>query len=207
MWLATVALKGARSMMIAITNKCCEGAIEVATILSHGIAALALAKVFTGERMPMRFWAASAACAMLPDIDVIGFGFGIHYGDMLGHRGLTHSLAFALLIGIATVALLFREASPFSRSWFSMIIYFFVVTASHGVLDALTNGGLGVAFFAPFSNTRYFFSWRPIEVSPIGLDFFASRGGLVILSEAVWIWIPSALIISGAWMVRRIARH
>jgi hypothetical protein len=25
----------------------------------------------------------------------------------------------------------------------------FVVTASHGILDAMTDGGLGIAFFAP----------------------------------------------------------
>ena len=179
----------------------------MATILSHGIAALALGKGFTGERMPMRFWLASVVCAMLPDIDVIGFGFGIHYGDMLGHRALTHSLVFALLISIVTVALLFRDTNPFSKDWFSLVIYFFVVTASHGVLDALTNGGLGVAFFAPFSNARYFFPWTPIEVSPIGLRFFSSRGLVVILSEIVWVWIPAAAIITCAWIVRQIARR
>jgi inner membrane protein len=180
----------------------------VATIISHGIAALALGKVFSGERMPIRFWVASVVCAMLPDIDVIGFAFGIHYGDMLGHRGLTHSLLFALLIGFATVALLFREEKPFSKSWFSLVIYFFVVTASHGVLDALTNGGLGVAFFAPFSNTRYFFPWRPIEVSPIGLRFFSSRSAWeVLVSEIVWIWLPSALVVTTAWALRRVTRH
>jgi inner membrane protein len=36
-----------------------------------------------------------AVCAALPDIDVIGFRFGIDYGALLGHRGFTHSLAFA----------------------------------------------------------------------------------------------------------------
>jgi inner membrane protein len=83
-----------------------------------------------------------------------------------------------------------------------------VVTASHGVLDALTNGGLGVAFFAPFSNTRYFFPWTPIQVSPIGLRFFSSSSAwAVILSEIEWVWIPSALVIAVAWMVRRTARH
>jgi inner membrane protein len=168
---------------------------------------LALGKVFTGERMPMRFWIASVVCAMLPDIDVIGFAFGIHYGDLLGHRGLTHSLSFALLVGLATVTLLFRDSKPLSRSWFSLVIYFFVVTASHGVLDALTNGGLGVAFFAPFSNTRYFFPWTPIEVSPIGLRFFSGRASAVILSEVVWIWIPSALAVALTWTVRKLTRH
>jgi inner membrane protein len=179
----------------------------VPTIVSHGIAALALGKAFTGERMPMRFWISSVLCAMLPDIDVIGFGLGIHYGDMLGHRGLTHSLCFALLVGLATVTLLFREPRPFSRNWCGLVIYFFFVTASHGVLDALTNGGLGVAFFAPFSNTRYFFPWTPIEVSPIGPRLFSSRGVAVIVSEIVWVWLPSALVVAAAWTIRKMARH
>ena len=36
---------------------------------------------------------------MLPDLDVIGFFFGVRYDDMLGHRGITHSLAFAMAEG------------------------------------------------------------------------------------------------------------
>src|SRR6267378_8050335 len=44
--------------------------------------------------------------------------------------------------------------------------FFFLATASHGLLDAMTNGGLGVAFFAPFCDTRYFLPWQPIVVSP-----------------------------------------
>lgn len=178
----------------------------MATLFSHAIVALALGKGFTAERMPIRFWVASVVCAMLPDIDVIGFGFGVRYGDLLGHRGLTHSIIFALLVGVATVTLLFREARLFSRTWFGMVTYFFLVTASHALLDALTNGGLGVAFFAPFDNTRYFFPWTPIEVSPIGLRFFSERGVVVILSEVIWIWIPSAVFILTAWEVRRIVR-
>jgi inner membrane protein len=179
----------------------------LATIFSHGVAAVALGSVFNGERVPIRFWVAAIACAMLPDIDVIGFGFGIHYGDMLGHRGLTHSLLFALVVAVVTVALLFRDAQWLSKAWLRLVICFFVVTASHGVLDALTNGGLGVAFFAPFENSRYFFPWRPIQVSPIGFNFFSSpRAMAVIISEVVWIWVPSALVFALAWTVRKIAR-
>jgi hypothetical protein len=32
----------------------------------------------------------------------------------------------------------------------------FLATAGHGLLDAMTNGGLGLAFFSPFDNHRYF---------------------------------------------------
>jgi len=74
-------------------------------------------------------------------------------------------------------------------------IYFFVATASHGFLDAMTNGGLGVAFFSPFDNTRYFLPWRPIVVSPISVTrFFSDRGVAVLHSELLWIWIPAGLL-------------
>jgi len=168
----------------------------MATIFSHSIAALAFGKVFPWEGKRTTFWILTAVCATVPDVDVIGFSFGVHYGDMLGHRGLTHSLPFALIIGCLVPLLAFRDVKIFSTDWRKLAIYFFIVTASHGVLDAFTNGGLGVAFCAPFSNERYFFPWRPIEVSPIGLGPFLSyRGLLVILSEIEWIWIPAALLV------------
>jgi inner membrane protein len=81
--------------------------------------------------------------------------------------------------------------------------WFAAVTASHGMLDAMTNGGRGIAFFAPFSNHRYFFPWRPIQVSPIGAGFFSARGLSVLVSEARWIWLPSVIIEVSARMFRR----
>src|SRR5262245_29796929 len=99
--------------------------------------------------MGVRFWATSIALSILPDFDVIGFAFGIRYEDFLGHRGFTHSIAFALIAGAAVLPL-FEE-----RSW-KLWLYFSAVTASHGVLDAVTDGGLGIAFFSPFDKTRYF---------------------------------------------------
>jgi len=41
---------------------------------------------------------AGVACSVMPDLDVIGFRFGIRYGDFWGHRGFTHSLLFAALL-------------------------------------------------------------------------------------------------------------
>jgi len=71
-------------------------------------------------------------------------------------------------------------------------------------LDAMTDGGLGVAFFAPFDNHRYFFPWRPIRVSPIGAGrFFGKRGLAVLRSELLWIWIPAGILALAAWGFRR----
>lgn len=57
----------------------------------------------------------------------------------------------------------------------------------------MTTGGLGVAFFWPYTETRYFLPWRPIEVSPFSPRiFFSERGLAVILSELRWVWAPCA---------------
>jgi inner membrane protein len=179
----------------------------VPTIFSHSIAAVALGTCCPTRRMPLRFWVLAAVCAALPDADVLGFGLGVRYSDLLGHRGLTHSLFFALALGFLVVTLFFRNIDPGSGEWWILVAYFFIVTASHGVLDAMTNGGLGVAFFSPFSNERYFFPWRPIEVSPLSVgSFLSSRGAEVIVSEIKWIWIPSGLVILIATLGRRLFR-
>jgi len=142
-------------------------------------------------RRDWRFWALTMGCSVLPDFDVIGFGFGIRYGDLWGHRGMTHSILFAAVLGILAGALLGRSRTE--KIWSSLL--FFLITASHGALDGLTNGGLSIAFFSPFDTTRYFFPWRPIQVSPIGARWFFSNLGLrILLNEALFVWLPAALI-------------
>ena len=80
----------------------------------------------------------------------------------------------------------------------------FIGLASHGVLDALTDGVQGVAFFWPITNDRYFFPVRPIEVSPIGLkNFLTPRGMTVLWSEFILIWIPTLLILARITFTRK----
>jgi inner membrane protein len=174
------------------------------SIFTHGFAALALGKASTGAQREARFWVLSVFCAILPDIDTVSFYFGVERGSMFGHRGITHSLLFAVLLSLLVVLLAFSKTPRFSKKWWALLFYFFVVTASHGLLDALTDGGSGVAFFAPFDATRYFFPWRPIEVSPIGLRFFSSRGLEVFESEFVCVWIPSILLVAVVSAYRRL---
>jgi inner membrane protein len=168
------------------------------TIFSHAIFASAIGKAYAAETQRLRFWVLTGTCAMLPDADAIGFAFGVRYGSMWGHRGFTHSIVFALLVGLVVGMLAFGK-SPTAKDRFKFVLYFALVTLSHPLLDALTNGGLGVALFAPFSAERYFFPWRPIEVSPIGMGFFSERGLEVIASEVIWIWLPALLI----WLLSR----
>jgi inner membrane protein len=174
------------------------------SIFTHGFAALALGKASTGERREARFWVLTGLCAVLPDADAVSFYFGVERGSMFGHRGITHSLLFALLLAFLVVLVAFSKTPRFSKKWWALVVYFFVVTASHGLLDALTDGGSGVAFFAPFDAGRYFFPWRPIEVSPIGLRFFSPRGVEVFESEFVWVWVPAMLLVALCRLYRRL---
>jgi inner membrane protein len=152
--------------------------------------------------MPARFWVAAAIAAVVPDADVVAFGLDIPYASMYGHRGLSHSLVFAGVLAALMVGLLFRGmAGP--RNRLTLWALFSLVIASHGVLDAMTTGGSGVAFFAPFSAERYFFPWRPILVSPIGVAGFVSpRGVAVLTNELQWVWLPSAAVAAIGWAVR-----
>jgi inner membrane protein len=131
---------------------------------------------------------------VLPDADVVGSAFGIAYGDLLGHRGLTHSLPFAAVLATAVVRLGFPRGVP-GLGVRALWVLLFLATASHGLLDALTDGGLGVGFLAPFTETRYFFPLRPIRVASVGVRDFLARNPLEVLgNEVVWVWVPTAAV-------------
>ena len=125
------------------------------TIFSHAIAAAAVGHAYPQASMPVRFWVWTAVCSMVPDADVIGFVYGIRYADMLGHRGLSHSFFFAAIVGLV-VAALYRNQRMQARQRSWLAVYFAAVTASHALLDGLTDGGLGVALLAPFSTSGIF---------------------------------------------------
>jgi len=171
----------------------------VPSIITHSIVGLAAGTAVARRQMPKRFWVLSLLCPVLPDADVAAFAFGIPYANLFGHRGIFHSLFFALLIGVAIGWLFFRK----ERRWWLYAGYFSLITASHGLLDACTSGGLGIALLAPFDSTRYFFPWTPIRVSPIGLrPFFSKWGAQVLLSEMRWVWLPALMMVCAALLIR-----
>lgn len=176
----------------------------MASAFTHAFVAVVGSTLYRPAGNIWRVVGAAAVCAVLPDLDLLGFAVRIQYGDLLGHRGLTHSLFFAAVVGAAATRLVCSSLAPFSRTWWASVAFFAGVTASHGVLDAMTDGGLGVAFFSPFDPSRYFLPWRPLRVPPIGVELFFSQWGLqVMASELLWIWLPGLLIGCGGLLVRR----
>ena len=122
-----------------------------------------------------------AALSLLPDADVIGMFAGVPYEAPWGHRGATHSLVCAAAVAIVAGLV----AKTTRRAALRTTVVAFAIVASHGLLDTLTNGGLGCALLWPFSNERYFAPWQPIPVSPIGLAYFSPYGLFVAVFEFV----------------------
>jgi inner membrane protein len=174
----------------------------MASTFTHAVAALSIGTCFYERKVSKVVWIGGAVCSVIPDLDVIGFRFGIPYGSFWGHRGFTHSLMFAVLLSVAATTVLLRRNRGIGR--FALFAYLFIATASHGILDAMTSGGLGVAFFSPFDNSRYFLPWRRIAVSPIAIHrFFSARGFAVLRSELLWVWIPAAVFAGLVLAIKR----
>lgn len=168
--------------------------------IGHVAVGMAAAKSYR-QRQPTRWSIFTAMCvwsglSMLPDADVVGFRSGVRYAAVWGHRGATHSLAFALVLGLLIGWLSGWLGLPRLRTTLCAV----AVLASHGLLDTLTDGGLGCALLWPFDHTRYFAPWRPIPVAPIGRAFFSSAGLRVACAE---LWLFAPLFLYALWPRRR----
>jgi inner membrane protein len=123
-----------------------------------------------------------AALAMLPDADVVPVALGLPDVGLFGHRGLTHSLLFALATAVVA-ALLARRLGlrPLYTGFFV-----FLAVGSHGPLDALTYDSRGVPLLWPIYAAPIASPWRPIPVAPTGLAFMSARGLEVALVELIY---------------------
>ena len=174
--------------------------IALPTLITHAVVGLTLGRILVPRRRDARFLALSAVVSALPDADALLFSLGLADGAA-AHRGLSHSLFFAACCGIPAALLAGRrDAPPSPARGLGLWAYFAAVVASHGLLDALTNGGQGIALLAPFDERRFFLPFRPIEVAPLRIgDFLGAWGARVLASEVVWVWVPLLL----AWVAAR----
>jgi inner membrane protein len=171
------------------------------SVLSHAAAAAAISVALAPDNTPGRFWPIAISTAVLPDVDSVFFYFRVPYPTLFGHRGFFHSPFLGLFVSLGFMLLFFHDLAPLSPRWWVYLFLLWLVWTSHGLLDALTNGGRGVAFLSPFYSIRFFFPWTPIQVAPIRIkSFFSSYGLSVFKSELLWVWLPglSLVILSKA---------
>jgi inner membrane protein len=168
------------------------------SIFSHPVVPLALGFGLGSSVIPTPLLIAGIVVSILPDADVLPFPGRVHFSSSFAHRGLTHSLAFAALMALIGALAFWDSSGGFVKPF----VFLFVSAASHGILDAFTNGGRGIAFLWPLSAERYFAPVRPIVVSPMGFGFFSMRGVYTLISELFWLWIPGILLAVGLTIVR-----
>lgn len=173
-------------------------------VVTHSILGLIAAKTITSRKVSFKFLLLSMVCPALPDIDVLAMQYGVPYEHLFGHRGFTHSLLFALVLSLAVVLLFFAKPSLKPRRRWFLVGYFFVLTASHGLFDMLTQAPRGVALLSPFSNARFQSPWRPIQASPI-MVFFNELKFQAIADDFVWLVFPALLILLVVWVFRHVS--
>jgi inner membrane protein len=166
----------------------------VPTPFSH--AAVGFAVGTWGAPVPpsTRVCIAGAACAALPDIDVL-WSSGLPASSPFAHRALTHSLVFALCAAFAVAAIFFRRERgqpPATRIGLVLAL----ALLSHSLLDSLSSYSLGIAFFAPFSEHRFRSPWTPLG-RPAGK--IASQ----LILESLLVFLPAVLIAWLGWSTRR----
>jgi inner membrane protein len=164
------------------------------SLLGHAVAGLAITHSFSRARLPRRIWILAPLCAVAPDLDWFVSFLDYHKNHILNHRGVAHSLPGALLIAAAMLLIGFPRDQRRAQVWLCLTL----AALSHGLMDACTAGGVGVALFMPFSDSRWSCLWQPIHVAPLPLG--REDAYLFLLSlraEAFWIGLPALALV--AW--------
>lgn len=122
------------------------------------------------KTLGLRAAGVGAAAGAMPDIDVLFSLNGDYFDQLLSHRGITHSLFFAPVVGPALAWLVWRFEARRShqgrdrrrlRVW---VLALTLAILSHPLLDFLTP--YGTQLLLPFSNARFAVSAMPI-IDPV----------------------------------------
>jgi len=152
----------------------------VPTPISHAAVGFAIAAWAQRAPPTTRVCVAAAACAALPDIDVLWSPLQLADTSPFAHRAITHSLVFALVAAMVVTAVFFRGERRIG-------VVLLLALLSHSCLDALSTYSLGVGFLVPFSEQRFRFPWTPLG-RPNGT--VSSQ----LIEEAFVVLIPALLV-------------
>ena len=130
--------------------------------------------------------------AMLPDADVIMVALGTADRGVLGHRGASHSLPLALLLGLLVAYVMQRYGWPVVRT----AVMATAAVASHAVLDLLGEGGRGLPVLWPFVELRF---QSPVRIFPDAPRWPATLSGPGITNIAIEILVFSPLTVYALW--------
>lgn len=113
---------------------------------------------------------------VLPDADAV-MHFWVKYGHALGHRGVSHSILFALVFSIGLAWLLQRlgYAERTRQALGRMTLVFSLLMISHGITDTMTTGGKSPSLLWPIKSEGVWSPKRFIPVSPMGSSLLRTK--------------------------------
>jgi membrane-bound metal-dependent hydrolase YbcI (DUF457 family) len=136
--------------------------------VAHGLLGASLVAAVLPRVNPRRYALSLAAGALLANAADLDFGLVFALHSRAWHRGFTHSLAFALVVGLVFFVSLGRTRARRATAYG-------LAYASHAVLDfATTKFGGGVELLWPFTSGRFALgllglSEIPSRVPPAGI--------------------------------------
>ena len=147
----------------------------MATFITHPLFGVGAAYAISQpQQLSRRFLTLSTFCQWIPDIDVFTYLTPIAETHPFGHRGMTHSVLFAFVLALLVVRVFYRQFTLSRWRYWGLHLWFFLITLSHGLLDALVDTRLGVAFLWPVDTQRYLFQWRPLLDNSIDISMLTS---------------------------------
>lgn len=187
----------------------------MASAIAHAAVVLARGAARVPKALDRRLVIATVLLAIWPDADYASLLFEVRPNEIFGHRGATHSLVVAVALAALVALVVFR------RQFLRVFAFLAAVAASHGLLDAMTAGDLGVALFWPLTPARFHFPFALVASCPVGIDEYLGYWGLLTLAnEVLYVIVPIALVVSfverpdrrrrvamagGAWIVSLVA--
>jgi len=133
------------------------------------MSAVAIASAIAPRESWRRVAAIGTVAAIAPDLDAVPKLLG-HWTDsvLMAHRGLTHSVWFAMAAAACFCVTSWR---PGGMSRTRTFVYLAAALLSHGLLDTFSDfgDGIGVALLSPVTQERFKAPWQPItgEISEV----------------------------------------
>ena len=124
--------------------------------LTHIALGACLGELFLGKKIGKKAMLYGAVAASLPDIDFVASFWLSPTGDLLAHRGLTHSICFAVAFVAGAALFLSRRHRTENVSNVSWLVFLGTAITSHLFLDAFNAYGIG--WFEPFNHHRFSFN-------------------------------------------------
>ncbi|HJU45832.1 MAG TPA: metal-dependent hydrolase [Chitinophagaceae bacterium] len=175
--------------------------------LTHIVLGACIGELVAGKTIGKKAMLLGAVAQLIPDIDVVSHLWLDNVNSLIAHRGITHSLLFALLM--ATVLALISKKLSGLLSGVSFRKWFFLYSiniSAHLFVDCLNTYGTGL--FEPFSDQRIsfhsifvidpFFSFWPFLAF---IFLLCLRSGL----PSRKIWAGTGLFLSLVYIVYAVA--